>query len=44
MLDPASVESAIERHWFHQAVGEADQAREALAKVASFGLPMPIKP
>jgi hypothetical protein len=44
MLAPASVESAIQRHWFHEAVGEADQAREALTKVAAFGLPMPLKP
>jgi hypothetical protein len=44
MLAPASVDSAIQRHWFHEAVGETDEAREALTRAASFGLPMPLKP
>jgi tetratricopeptide (TPR) repeat protein len=44
LLQPASVSTALESRWFHEAIGEPERAGAALNNVASLGVPVPAHP
>jgi tetratricopeptide (TPR) repeat protein len=44
LLNPASVEEAIDTYWLMQILGKPEDGKAALARVVAMGVPVPVQP